>query len=86
MCDLVVSSDVGGMVEFWTGPKGDYNFTKSLEWEYKTDTDWYEFVKVSEYVFYKCLDVSTISVIFTHDTVFCSGGLAHFEKKKNSEL
>lgn len=44
--DIVVSADVGGMVEFWSGPKGDYGFTKNLEWQYKTDTDWFEFVKV----------------------------------------
>ena len=44
--DIVVSADIGGMVEFWTGPKGDYQYTKGLEWQYKTDTDWYDFVKV----------------------------------------
>ena len=42
----MLSCDKGGMLEVWTGPKGDYKFPKNLQWEYKTDTDLYEFVKV----------------------------------------
>ncbi|XP_045159087.2 peptidylprolyl isomerase domain and WD repeat-containing protein 1-like isoform X1 [Mercenaria mercenaria] len=45
VCDLVLSCDKGGMLEVWTGPKGDYKFPKNLQWEYKTDTDLYDFVK-----------------------------------------
>ena len=37
-------------MEFWTGPKGDFKFSKNLEWEYKTETDWYEFVKVNVFL------------------------------------
>ncbi|KAK2181195.1 hypothetical protein NP493_407g04016 [Ridgeia piscesae] len=43
--ETVVSVDKSGMLEYWTGPKYDYKFPKNVEWEYKTDTDLYEFVK-----------------------------------------
>ncbi|ESO86723.1 hypothetical protein LOTGIDRAFT_220515 [Lottia gigantea] len=43
--ECVVSIDTGGMVEVWTGPKYDYKFPKTLQWEYKTDTDLYDFMK-----------------------------------------
>ncbi|WAR24799.1 PPWD1-like protein [Mya arenaria] len=46
VCDLVMSGDLGGMVEVWSGPKGDYKFPKGLEFQYKTDTDLFEFMKV----------------------------------------
>lgn len=45
VCDMVLSCDQEGMLEVWTGPKGDYKFPKNLQWEYKTDTDLYEFIK-----------------------------------------
>ncbi|KAL4236415.1 Peptidylprolyl isomerase domain and WD repeat containing protein 1 [Mactra antiquata] len=45
VCDLVLSCDQSGMLEMWTGPKGDYKFPKHLQWQYKTDTDLYEFMK-----------------------------------------
>ena len=44
--EIAVSADKKGMVEFWTGPKQDYTFPRRLKWEYKTDTDLYEFAKV----------------------------------------
>ena len=43
--EAVASTDSGGMIEFWTGPKSDYKFPKNVRWEYKTDTDLYEFAK-----------------------------------------
>ncbi|CAH1775450.1 unnamed protein product [Owenia fusiformis] len=43
--EVAVSADQGGMVEYWTGPKTDYKFPKTVAWEYKTDTDLYEFAK-----------------------------------------
>lgn len=43
----MVSADSGGMVEYWTGPKQDYKFPKNVSWQYKLDTDLYEFAKVS---------------------------------------
>ena len=36
------------MLEYWTGPKYDYKFPKNVQWEYKTDTDLYEFAKVRD--------------------------------------
>lgn len=44
--DVVVSVDVSGMIEYWMGPRGDYQFPNYLDWQYKTDTDLYEFLKV----------------------------------------
>lgn len=40
-----ISVDTKGMVEYWTGPKHDYVFPKDVLWEFKTETDLYEFVK-----------------------------------------
>lgn len=34
------------MIEYWTGPKHDYEFPTTVQWEYKTDTDLYEFAKL----------------------------------------
>lgn len=44
--DSVVSVDGSGMLEYWTGPKHDYEIAKAVQWKYKTDTDLYEFAKV----------------------------------------
>eukprot|EP00105_Crassostrea_gigas_P002399 XP_011414911.1 PREDICTED: peptidylprolyl isomerase domain and WD repeat-containing protein 1 [Crassostrea gigas] len=43
--EAAVSVDMGGMLEYWTGPKTDFAFPKKVLWEYKTDTDLYEFAK-----------------------------------------
>ncbi len=44
--ETVVSADKMGMIEYWTGPKHDYKFPKVVDWEFKTETDLYEFAKV----------------------------------------
>lgn len=44
--ETVVSVDSSGMLEYWTGPSQDYQFPRNISWEYKTDTDLYEFAKV----------------------------------------
>lgn len=43
--DTTVSVDSSGMVEYWAGPKHDFRRPKSIQWQYKTDTDLYEFLK-----------------------------------------
>ncbi|XP_005997502.1 peptidylprolyl isomerase domain and WD repeat-containing protein 1 [Latimeria chalumnae] len=48
-CKVVVSSDKSGMLEYWTGPPNDYKFPRNVDWEYKTDTDLYEFAKCKTY-------------------------------------
>ena len=35
----------GGMVEYWRGPKGDYEVPKNVAFQSKLDTDLYEFAK-----------------------------------------
>ncbi|XP_006869173.1 PREDICTED: peptidylprolyl isomerase domain and WD repeat-containing protein 1-like isoform X1 [Chrysochloris asiatica] len=45
----IVSSDKSGMIEYWTGPPHEYKFPKNVNWEYKTDTDLYEFAKCKAY-------------------------------------
>ncbi|NXJ71036.1 PPWD1 protein, partial [Rostratula benghalensis] len=45
----VVSSDKSGMIEYWTGTPHEYKFPKNVNWEYKTDTDLYEFAKCKAY-------------------------------------
>ncbi|EPY80060.1 hypothetical protein CB1_000872006 [Camelus ferus] len=47
--DAIVSSDKSGMIEYWTGPPHEYKFPKNVNWEYKTDTDLYEFAKCKAY-------------------------------------
>lgn len=46
---VVVSSDKSGMIEYWTGTPREYKFPKNVNWEYKTDTDLYEFAKCKAY-------------------------------------
>ncbi len=47
--DVAVSADFGGMVEYWRGPKGDYDIPKNVAFESKIDTDLYEFAKNKTY-------------------------------------
>ncbi|XP_066912739.1 peptidylprolyl isomerase domain and WD repeat-containing protein 1-like [Clytia hemisphaerica] len=42
--DVAVSCDQAGMVEYWSGQKKDFGFPKCVKFEYKTDTDLFEFV------------------------------------------
>ena len=44
--DIMVSIDEMGMLEYWSGSKSNYEFPSNVSWEFKTDTDLYEFVKV----------------------------------------
>ncbi|KAH9500664.1 Peptidylprolyl isomerase domain and WD repeat containing protein 1 [Bulinus truncatus] len=43
--EFTVSSDKKGIIEYWCGPKFDFNFPKNVHWEYKTDTDLFDFLK-----------------------------------------
>ncbi|XP_022087766.1 peptidylprolyl isomerase domain and WD repeat-containing protein 1-like isoform X2 [Acanthaster planci] len=43
--EVVLSVDKQGLVEYWTGPKKDFKFPTQVAFQYKTDTDLYEFVK-----------------------------------------
>jgi len=47
--DIVISSDGGGMVEYWSGSGQDYSFPKAAHFESKLDTDLYEFAKSKTY-------------------------------------
>ena len=47
--DVAISADFGGMVEYWSGPKGDYDFPKNVAFESKIDTDLYDFAKHKTY-------------------------------------
>ncbi|KAL9951874.1 hypothetical protein ACROYT_G044613 [Oculina patagonica] len=42
--DVAVSADEAGMVEYWSGIKHDLQFPKNIDFEYKTDTDLFEFI------------------------------------------
>ena len=44
--DVAVSADEAGMVEYWSGIKHDLQFPKNVDFEYKTDTDLFEFIMV----------------------------------------
>ncbi|VDK79317.1 unnamed protein product [Litomosoides sigmodontis] len=46
--ECAISVDTKGMLEYWSGPKREYQFPDNVKWTYKTDTDLYEFVKVTD--------------------------------------
>lgn len=46
---VIVSADKAGMLEYWTGLPNEFKFPKHVQWEYKTDTDLYEFAKNKTY-------------------------------------
>ncbi|KAI6194029.1 Cyclophilin-type peptidyl-prolyl cis-trans isomerase-15 [Aphelenchoides besseyi] len=47
--DTTVSVDTMGMIEFWSGPKSDYEFPEDkFEWKTKMDTDLYEYAKIQQ--------------------------------------
>ena len=46
---VIVSADKAGMLEYWTGLPSDFKFPKHVDWEFKTDTDLYEFAKHKTY-------------------------------------
>lgn len=46
---VIVSADRAGMLEYWTGLPTEFKFPKNVHWEYKTDTDLYEFAKHKAY-------------------------------------
>ena len=45
--ETVLSVDSKGMIEYWTGPKSDYAFPKTVLFRSKLDTDLFEFVESS---------------------------------------
>ena len=45
---MAISADEAGIVEYWSGLKNDVQFPKNVNFEYKTDTDLFEFIMVSE--------------------------------------
>ncbi|PFX32217.1 peptidylprolyl isomerase domain and WD repeat-containing protein 1-like isoform X1 [Stylophora pistillata] len=42
--DVAVSADEAGMIEYWSGIKHDVQFPKNVDFEFKTDTDLFEFI------------------------------------------
>lgn len=46
--NVTISIDERGMLEYWSGVKTNYEFPKTIKWEYKTDTDLFEFAKVRQ--------------------------------------
>ncbi|XP_064460866.1 peptidylprolyl isomerase domain and WD repeat-containing protein 1-like [Ornithodoros turicata] len=48
--DTAISVDKQGIVEYWTGQRGDFGFPKHVEFQSKLDTDLYEFVKAKTYL------------------------------------
>lgn len=56
--DIAISCDKAGMVEYWAGQKKEFGFPTNLKFEYKTDTDLFEFVAAKMYV---------VSLTFSND-------------------
>jgi len=53
--DVVISADSKGIIEYWTGPKHDYEFPKNVAFDSKLDTDLFEFVKEKLTIHTMCL-------------------------------
>lgn len=47
--ETCISIDQSGILEYWTGPKSEYQFPKSVSFESKLDTDLFEFAKNKTY-------------------------------------
>jgi hypothetical protein len=48
--NTVISSDVSGMMEYWE-PEEPFDLPKSINFEYKAETDLYDFKKVKPSMF-----------------------------------
>eukprot|EP00794_Sanderia_malayensis_P007723 gene7723-8562_t len=46
---VALSSDKAGMIEYWNGQESGYKFPKNINFEYKTDTDLFDFVMAKSY-------------------------------------
>lgn len=42
--DIAISADEAGIIEYWSGIKHDLTFPLNVDFEYKTDTDLFEFI------------------------------------------
>ncbi|XP_050682597.1 peptidylprolyl isomerase domain and WD repeat-containing protein 1 isoform X2 [Leptidea sinapis] len=47
--EVAVSVDKAGIIEYWTGPKHEYQFPKNIKFTSKLDTDLFDFVKHKTY-------------------------------------
>jgi len=47
--DVVISGDLAGMMEYWSGQQHDYQFPSNVKFEFKTDTDLFEFIANKAY-------------------------------------
>lgn len=65
MYDVAVSADEAGMVEYWSGIKHDLQFPKNVDFEFKTDTDLFEFIMVI-IVLYFINQIVIIEFIMNH--------------------
>lgn len=52
----MLSVDEMGMIEYWSGSKNNFEFPTNVDWEFKTDTDLYEFVKVFLFTFWLLIE------------------------------
>ena len=43
--DVIVSVDTKAMIEYWTGPRTEFEFPKNVGFSSKLDTDLFEFVQ-----------------------------------------
>uniref|UniRef100_A0A914YH06 peptidylprolyl isomerase n=1 Tax=Panagrolaimus superbus TaxID=310955 RepID=A0A914YH06_9BILA len=46
--NVTISIDERGMMEYWSGAKTNYEFPTTVKFEYKTDTDLFEFAKIRQ--------------------------------------
>jgi len=62
--NIALSTDEGGMVEYWSGADTDYKFPRNAKFESKVETDLYEFAKNKTYVLNMSLSPKEDSVVF----------------------
>ncbi|KAK2707823.1 hypothetical protein QYM36_015492 [Artemia franciscana] len=53
--EFVISFDQQGLIEYWTGTKGDFDFPKAVKFSSKLDTDLFTLVKNKTYAVSACL-------------------------------
>ncbi|KAK0395069.1 hypothetical protein QR680_001096 [Steinernema hermaphroditum] len=79
--NVAVSVDEMGMIEYWSGPKTEYEFPTNVSFKYKSDTDLYELPKKKVYA--RSMAMSPTGHTFA---MYCSDSRIRVFKVKNGKI
>uniref|UniRef100_A0A914I6V2 peptidylprolyl isomerase n=1 Tax=Globodera rostochiensis TaxID=31243 RepID=A0A914I6V2_GLORO len=79
--DVAISFDEIGMAEYWSGSKNGFEFPRTVNFEFKTDTDLYEFCKIKKLP--KALTISPDGRTFA---VWCSNAYIYIFNLANGRI